>query len=313
MLARSIRRAALSRAVRPVLSATITLVHGRTPRVLTATPCRALVRSLSSASQPQPSSESLVLTEHRGRVAVLTLNRPKALNALNDALMRELCATLRALDADSGVGCIVLTGSAKAFAAGADIKEMSDKDFARAYDSDMLAHWADVTKVRKPIIAAVNGYALGGGCELAMMCDIIIAGDSAKFGQPEVTIGTVPGGGGSQRLTRLVGKSKAMEMILTGEPIDANEALRFHLVARVVASDQLLDAAVTMATKIASFSNPIVCLAKECVNAALETSLSLGVTFERRLFHATFATADQKEGMRAFAQKPRATPQWQHK
>lgn len=244
-----------------------------------------------------------VLTETRGKVGLITLNRPKALNALNDQLISEITAAAKAFDAHAGVGAIVLTGSERAFAAGADIKQMASQTFPNTYSSNMLGQWADLTKISKPVIAAVNGYALGGGCELAMMCDIIIAGDKAQFGLPEVTLGTIPGCGGTQRLVRAVGKSKAMEMILTAERMPAEEMLRFGLVAKVVPADKLVEAAVEMGAKIACFSKPIIGMAKEAVNASYEMSLAEGVRFERRLFHSTFATQDQKEGMAAFAEK----------
>lgn len=252
-----------------------------------------------------------ITVEKKGRVGVITLNRPKALNALCDALVAELNTQLNAFDNDPTVGAIVLTGSEKAFAAGADIKEMSSKTYMEAYRVDMLSSWNDkVTRVRTPIIAAVNGYALGGGCELAMMCDILIAGEKAKFGQPEINIGTIPGCGGTQRLTRAIGKSKAMEMILTGDMMSAADMEKAGLVSRVVAPEKLLDTAVEIGTKIAAQSQPIARMAKEAVNAAYENSLSQGVVFERRLFHSTFATKDQKEGMTAFVEKRK--PNWSH-
>lgn len=251
-----------------------------------------------------------ILVETKGNVGLVTLNRPKALNALCDGLIREVNAQMNAFDADPNIGAIVLTGSERSFAAGADIKEMKDKTYMEAYNTDMLSFWHDITKVRKPVIAAVNGFALGGGCELAMMCDIIVAGEKAKFGQPEVKIGTIPGCGGTQRLTRAVGKSKAMQMILTGDMIGADEAKQIGLVSEVYAPADLVNEAVAMATKIADLSHPVIALAKESVNAAYETSLEQGVTFERRLFHSTFATKDQKEGMGAFAEK--RAPEWKH-
>jgi enoyl-CoA hydratase/carnithine racemase len=244
-----------------------------------------------------------LIVEKRGKVGLITLNRPKALNALCDGLVKELNAQVKCFESDPTIGAIVITGSEKAFAAGADIKEMSSKSYMDAYKNDMLAHWHDLTRSRVPVIAAVNGYALGGGCELAMMCDMIICGDKAVFGQPEVTIGTIPGCGGTQRLTRAIGKSKAMEMILTGRQMQAQEAEQSGLVARVVPAAELVDQAVKLAEKIASFSRPIVTMAKEGVNAAYETTLQQGVIFERRLFHSTFATNDQKEGMKAFSEK----------
>lgn len=249
-------------------------------------------------------SYETLLVEVRGPVGLITLNRPKALNALSGQTMDELTRALDALEADAAIGAIVLTGSEKAFAAGADIKEMKDQTFADAFNGDFITrNWERVTRCRKPVIAAVAGYALGGGCELAMMCDFILAADNAKFGQPEITIGTIPGAGGTQRLTRFVGKSKAMEMCLTGRMMDAEEAERSGLVSRVVPVGDLVEEAVKVATKIAGLSAPIVMMAKESVNRAYESTLSEGVKFERRLFHATFATSDQKEGMNAFAEK----------
>jgi len=245
-----------------------------------------------------------ILVERRGKVGVITLNRPKALNALSSTLMDELAHGLDELEADDTVGCLVITGSEKAFAAGADIKEMQAKSYMDVYKEDFItARWEHVTRVRKPVIAAVAGYALGGGCELAMMCDFIIAADTAKFGQPEITIGTIPGSGGTQRLTRFVGKSKAMDMCLTGRMMDAGEAERAGLVSRVVPAAELMDEVLKVAERIADMSRPIVMLAKESVNRAYETTLAEGVRFERRLFHSTFATEDQKEGMAAFVEK----------
>ncbi|KAI9907717.1 hypothetical protein PsorP6_003432 [Peronosclerospora sorghi] len=248
-----------------------------------------------------------IQTEVRGKVAIITLHRPKALNALCSPLIEELNGAAHAFDADPNIGAIIITGSGdKAFAAGADIKEMASKSFVEAYRTNMFANWGDITKVSKPVIAAVNGYALGGGCELAMLCDLIIAGDSAKFGQPEITLGTIPGCGGTQRLIRAVGKSKAMEMILTGNMIDAQQAERDGLVARVVPADQLLDEALKTANKIAGFSQPVIKMAKEAVNAAYEQSLQEGLKYESRLFWSSFATKDQKEGMAAFVEKRKA-------
>lgn len=244
-----------------------------------------------------------IRTEIRDNVALITLHRPHALNALCNALFQELNGAAHAFDADDRIGAIVITGSAKAFAAGADIKEMAPRTFVDVYRSNMLADWGDLATVSKPVIAAVNGYALGGGCELAMLCDLIIAGDSAKFGQPEITLGTIPGGGGTQRLVRAVGKAKAMDMILTGRLIDAQQAERDGLVARVVPADQLLDKALELAKQIAGFSQPVVKMAKEAVNAAHEQSLQEGIKFESRLFWSSFATKDQKEGMAAFVEK----------
>ncbi|MCH9845888.1 MAG: enoyl-CoA hydratase [Burkholderiaceae bacterium] len=249
-------------------------------------------------------SEQLVLIRTEGRVGILTLNRPKQLNALNSALMDELGAALTAFDADPDIGCIVLTGSEKAFAAGADIGAMATYTFADVYKSDYITrNWETIRSVRKPVIAAVSGFALGGGCELAMMCDVIIASESAKFGQPEIKLGVIPGAGGTQRLPRAVGKAKAMDMALTGRMMDAAEAERGGLVSRVVADDQLMTEALGAALMICNYSLPSVMAAKEAVNQAFEGSLSEGVRFERRLFHALFATEDQKEGMDAFINK----------
>ncbi len=245
-----------------------------------------------------------ILVETRGAVGLITLNRPKALNALCDALVREMGAALDAFEDDDAIGAIVVTGSDKAFAAGADIKEMQSRTFVDVFLTDFVTKgWERVTTCRKPIIAAVAGYALGGGCELAMMCDTIIAADTAKFGQPEINLGIIPGAGGTQRLTRFVGKAKAMDMVLTGRMMDAAEAERSGLVSRIVAADKLIDEAVKMAAQIAALSRPAVFAAKEAVNRAYETTLAEGVRHERRLFHALFATADQKEGMAAFAEK----------
>jgi enoyl-CoA hydratase len=253
-----------------------------------------------------------ILVETKGKVGVVTLNRPKALNALCAALIRELGQALDAFEADDNVGCIVLTGSERAFAAGADIKEMAGKTYMDVYLSDFITvGWERVTTCRKPIVAAVAGFALGGGCEMAMMCDFILAADTAKFGQPEITIGTIPGAGGTQRLTRFVGKSKAMEMCLTGRMMDAAEAERAGLVSRVVPAGELLPEALKVAEKIAGLSRPIVLMAKDAVNRAYETTLSEGVRFERRLFHSTFATEDQKEGMAAFVEK--RPPAWKNR
>ncbi|WP_275760377.1 enoyl-CoA hydratase [Ralstonia pseudosolanacearum] len=245
-----------------------------------------------------------ILVETRGHVGLVTLNRPKALNALNDALMDELGAALLAFDADEGIGAMIITGSDKAFAAGADIGAMADYDFAAVYKNEYITrNWETIRRVRKPVIAAVAGYALGGGCELAMMCDIILAADTAKFGQPEIKLGTMPGAGGTQRLPRAVSKAKAMDLCLTARMMGADEAERAGLVSRVIAADKLLDEALTAAETIAGFSLPTVMMIKESINAAYETSLSEGVHLERRLFHATFATEDQKEGMHAFLGK----------
>jgi enoyl-CoA hydratase len=245
-----------------------------------------------------------ILVETKGAVGIVTLNRPQALNALNAALIGELRQALDDYEADPAIGVILLTGSEKAFAAGADIKEMKDRDFVDVYLSDFItAGWERLAQCRKPTIAAVSGYALGGGCEIAMMCDTIIAADTAKFGQPEITLGVIPGAGGTQRLTRFVGKAKAMDMILTGRTMDAAEAERSGLVSRVVPADKLLDEALAVAKRIASLSRPAVMIAKEAINRAYETTLSEGVRFERRVFHSLFATEDQKEGMAAFAEK----------
>ena len=243
-----------------------------------------------------------ILTERRGRVALITLNRPEALNALNIAVMHEVVAAAEEFDADPGIGAIVLTGSAKAFAAGVDIKEMADQTVL-GIESSGLSGWDRLSAVRTPLLAAVSGFALGGGCELAMLCDILIAADTAKFGQPEIKLGVIPGLGGSQRLTRAVGKALAMDMVLTGRTIDAAEALRAGIAARVVPAEQLLDEAMAAAETIAGMSLPIAMLAKEAVNAAYETTLTSGLRFERRVFFSTFATNDQKEGMRAFIEK----------
>ncbi|MCZ8177164.1 MAG: enoyl-CoA hydratase [Burkholderiaceae bacterium] len=260
--------------------------------------------------------EVLILTDLRGdgprRTALITLNRPKQLNALNDALMDQLGAALLQFDADATIGCIVITGSERAFAAGADIGAMATKTFAEAYGGDFITrNWETIRRVRKPVIAAVGGFALGGGCELAMMCDFIIAADSAKFGQPEIKLGIIPGAGGTQRLPRAVGKAKAMDLVLTARMMDAAEAERAGLVSRVVPADKLLDEALAAAEAINAMSGPSVLMAKECVNRAFESGLADGVSYERRMFHALFATADQKEGMAAFVAKRK--PDWQHR
>ncbi len=245
----------------------------------------------------------VIKVETRGRVGVVTLNRPEALNALNSTVLSELLEAVQAFDADAKIGAIVLTGSDKAFAAGADIKEMQSLDYVEAYMGDFIGGWDKVGLTRKPMIAAVAGYALGGGCELAMLCDFIIAADNAKFGQPEITLGVIPGMGGTQRLTEAVGKAKAMDLCLTGRMMDAEEAERSGLVARVVPLAELLETAFDAAEKIAGFSQPSVLMAKECVNRSHELTLAEGIRFERRVFHALFATEDQKEGMAAFAEK----------
>jgi enoyl-CoA hydratase len=249
----------------------------------------------------------LITTRTEGRVGIVTLNRPKQLNALNDQLMNELGQALKGFDDDASVGCMIVTGSEKAFAAGADIGAMAKYTFADVYTGDYITrNWETIRSVRKPVIAAVSGFALGGGCELAMMCDFIIAADNAKFGQPEIKLGIIPGAGGTQRLPRAVGKAKAMDMALTGRMIDATEAERAGLVSRVVPLDKLMDEALGAALMICEFSLPSVMAAKECVNRAFEGGLADGVMFERRLFHALFATDDQKEGMDAFVNKRKA-------
>ena len=245
-----------------------------------------------------------ILVERRGPVGIVRLNRPQALNALNRALIGELGEAFDDLEGDEKIAAIVLTGSDKAFAAGADIKEMAEKTYIEAYTQDFITRgWERVAQCRKPVIAAVAGFALGGGCEVAMMCDIVVAAEGARFGQPEINLGTMPGAGGTQRLPRFIGKAKAMDLCLTGRMMDAAEAERLGLVSRVVPADKLLEEAVAIGEKIASLSAPIAMMVKESVNRAFETTLAEGVRFERRLFHATFATADQKEGMAAFIAK----------
>jgi enoyl-CoA hydratase len=257
-------------------------------------------------------SYETILVETRGRVGLITLNRPKALNALNDQLMNELGDALLKFDGDDAIGAIVLTGSEKAFAAGADIGAMSKWSYMDVFKTDYITrNWEAIRRVRKPVIAAVAGFALGGGCELAMMCDILIAADSARFGQPEIKLGIIPGAGGTQRLPRAIGKAKAMDLILGGRMMDAAEAERAGLVSRVVAADKLLEEALATATTIAGFSLPAVMMAKEAVNRAYEAPLSEGLLFERRLFHSLFATADQKEGMAAFVEK--RAPRFEHR
>ena len=254
----------------------------------------------------------MILVEKKGRVGIVTLNRPKALNALCAALVVELGRALDDMESDENIGAIVLTGSDKAFAAGADVKEMAQKTFMQAYAEDFITSgWERVAQCRKPILAAVAGYALGGGCEMAMMCDFILAADTAKFGQPEITLGAMPGAGGTQRLTRLVGKAKAMEMCLTGRMMDAEEAERAGLVSRLVPVADLIDEAVKVADRIAGMSRPVTMMVKESVNRAYETTLAEGVRFERRLFHSIFATEDQKEGMAAFIEKRH--PEFKHR
>jgi enoyl-CoA hydratase len=244
-----------------------------------------------------------IVIETRGKVGIIRLNRPQALNALNAALIGELTQAVEVFEADAGIACIVVTGSEKAFAAGADIKEMADKSYMDAFMGDFAANWDALARARKPTVAAVAGFALGGGCELAMMCDVVIAADTAKFGQPEIKLGVIPGIGGTQRLTRAVGKAKAMDLCLTGRMMDAAEAERSGLVARVVPAASLMDEAIKVAETIASMSLPTLMIAKESVNRAFETTLAEGIKFERRVFHSLFATADQKEGMAAFVAK----------
>lgn len=257
-------------------------------------------------------AHEFILSETRDRVGLITLNRPKALNALNDALMNELGEALLAFDANDAIGAIVITGSDKAFAAGADIGAMKDWSYMDVFRSDYITrNWEVIRRVRKPVIAAVAGYALGGGCELAMMCDFVIAADSAKFGQPEVKLGIIPGAGGTQRLPRAVSKAKAMDLCLTARMMDANEAERAGLVSRVVPADRVLDEAIDAAATIAAHSLPVVMMIKESINRAYEVSLAEGVLFERRLFHSTFATEDQKEGMAAFVEKRK--PAFRHR
>ncbi len=257
-------------------------------------------------------SYEMIEVEQEGGVGLIRLNRPKALNALCGQLVDEIGQALLAFDADQSVGCIVITGSEKAFAAGADIKEMKDKSFQDVQREDFITDdWEVVSKVRKPTIAAVSGFALGGGCEMAMMCDMIIASDTARFGQPEIKLGTIPGAGGTQRLTRAVGKAKAMDLCLTGRMMDAAEAERAGLVARVVPVDKLMETAMAAAADIAALSQPVVAICKESVNRAFETTLREGVLFERRVFHSTFALEDRKEGMEAFAEKRK--PDFKHR
>ncbi|HEV2219190.1 MAG TPA: enoyl-CoA hydratase [Casimicrobiaceae bacterium] len=253
-----------------------------------------------------------VLPEVRERVALVRINRPQRMNALNNAVAREICDALLAFDDDPAIGCMIVTGNDKAFAAGADIGAMADWTYAKVYGDDYITRdWESIRRVRKPVIAAVAGYALGGGCELAMACDLIVAADSARFGQPEITIGTMPGFGGTQRLPRAVGKSKAMEWCLTGRMVGAEEAERAGLVARVVPAADLEREVLALAAKIASFSLPVVMKVKEAINRAYESSLTEGLAFERREFHSTFALDDQKEGMRAFVEKRK--PDFRHR
>jgi enoyl-CoA hydratase len=252
-----------------------------------------------------------IVIETKGRVGIIRLNRPQALNALNKALVAELTQAIEVFDADDKIGCMLIAGSDKAFAAGADIKEMADKPFIEAYLGDFVSNWDAVAHARKPIVAAVAGFALGGGCELALQSDVVIAADNAKFGQPEIKLGVIPGIGGTQRLTHAVGKAKAMDLILTGRMMDAAEAEKSGLVARVVPAANLMDEAMKVADTIANMSLPSVLAAKEAVNRAFEIGLSEGVVFERRIFHALFATEDQKEGMKAFVEK--RAPKWKNK
>jgi enoyl-CoA hydratase len=251
-----------------------------------------------------------IVVETRGRVGIIRLNRPQALNALNKALITELTQAIEAFDADDNIGCLLITGSEKAFAAGADIKEMADKSFIEAYLGDFVSNWNAAARARKPVVAAVAGFALGGGCELAMQCDIVIAADTAKFGQPEIKLGVIPGIGGTQRLTRAVGKAKAMDLILTGRMMDAVEAEKSGLVARIVPAANLMEEATKVAEIIANMSLPSVLAGKEAINAAFETSLAEGARFERRIFQSLFATEDQKEGMKAFVEK--RPPKWKN-
>eukprot|EP00944_MAST-04C_sp_MAST-4C-sp1_P011148 g11148.t1 len=259
---------------------------------------------LSSASA---SEGEYTIVEVRDRVGVITLNRPKALNALCDGLIREVNAAAKTFDEDPNIGCIVITGSGKAFAAGADIKEMAKKSFVEAYHKNMFQFWTDLTRIGTPTIAAVNGFALGGGCELAMQCDMIYASEKAKFGQPEITLGVIPGCGGTQRLTQAMGKARAMDLCLTGDMFGADEALSSGLAARVFGADELMDKTMEQANKIAAFSSTAAKMCKEAINATYEMPLEQGLNYERRLFHSTFATKDQKEGMDAFVNKRPAT------
>ncbi|KAI8897143.1 enoyl-CoA hydratase/isomerase [Globomyces pollinis-pini] len=260
-------------------------------------------RSVRFFSSTRASLYENIIATQQGRVGLVTLNRPKALNALNTPLMIELNQALQAFDKDAGIGAIVITGSEKAFAAGADIKEMKDLEFVRNFKNNFLGDWTGVTAVRKPVIAAVNGFALGGGCELSMMCDMIYAGDKAKFGQPEIKLGIIAGAGGTQRLTRAIGKARAMDMNLTGVMIDAEEAKQAGLVARIYPAADLVAETIKSAEVIASYSLPSVLMAKEAVNKSFEMTLNEGLNYERRMFQALFATKDQKEGMAAFAEK----------
>lgn len=277
-------------------------------------PSKTIIRGIrffsSSGSYSDLKLDNCKFEVNEHGVGLVTINRPKAMNALCDALYEDLYKVFTRMDKDENVGAIVLTGNEKAFAAGADIKEMSTKEFPNTYSMDMLSWWENIAKTRTPTIAAVNGYALGGGCELAMMCDIILAGDKAMFGQPEIKLATIPGMGGSQRFTRAIGKSRAMELILTGDFMTAEEACNRGLVSRIVQADKLVDDALETGKKIASMSRPISMMAKEAVNAAFETTLETGLRYERRVFHSTFGTKDQKEGMSAFSEKRK--PKWTH-
>jgi enoyl-CoA hydratase len=266
-------------------------------------PENALDHGQQSARRGGKMSYETILVETKGKVGIIRLNRPQALNALNSQVHADLTAALNAFEADSNIGCIIVTGSEKAFAAGADIKEMANKSYMDAFMGDFAASWDRVARTRKPTIAAVAGFALGGGCELAMMCDMIIAADNAKFGQPEIKLGVIPGIGGTQRLTRAIGKAKAMDLVLTGRMMDATEAERSGLVARVVPLADLMNETMKAAETIAGMSMVAAMVAKEAVNAAFETTLAEGIRFERRTFHALFATHDQKEGMAAFVEK----------
>jgi enoyl-CoA hydratase len=254
---------------------------------------------------------NVIVTHRQGRIGMVTIDRPDALNAVNASVIEGLLSAVSAFDADEDIGCIVITGTGKAFIAGADIKEMADKSFLDMFMADAQSAWERLAATRTPMIAAVNGFALGGGCEIAMICDIIIASETARFGQPEIKLGIIPGWGGTQRLTRAVGKAKAMDLVLTGRMMDAREAEASGLVARVVPADRLMEEALAAAETIASHSKPSVLAAKESVNRAFEGTLSEGIRFERRLFHALFATADQKEGMKAFAEKRK--PDFSHR
>src|SRR5690606_26026289 len=313
-MSRRTDRSAISSIVSAYMTARASLARDRAATARYGRSCKAAarlstVRPANANIQQHPLRETnsmayeTILVETRGRVGLITLNRPKALNALNSTVLKEVVAAAEAFDRNPRIGAMVLTGSEKAFAAGADIKEMQPKAYIDVYMEGFFGGWEQFTRIRKPVIAAVAGYALGGGCELAMMCDFIVAADNAKFGQPEIKLGVMPGAGGSQRLTRFVGKSKAMEMCLTGRMMDAEEAERSGLVSRVVPAETLLDDALKTAQTIAEMSLPIAMMTKESVNRAYETTLSEGVRFERRLFHSMFATDDQSEGMAAFIEK----------